>query len=81
MHYPAIDLEDLCRLSHNTLEAILVPLDRLGLVNAVRGADAGLGASALGDALAWAGPSIMSANHVQHTSQPFVVSLTTYMQQ
>ena len=43
-------------LPHDALEAILVPLDRLGLVDAVRGADVRLAASALGDTLAWAGP-------------------------
>jgi hypothetical protein len=43
-------------LPHNALEPILEPLDRLLLVNAVGGADAGLAALALGDALTWAGP-------------------------
>jgi len=43
-------------LPHNTLEPVLEPLDGLTLVNAVGGADAGLGAPALGNALAWAGP-------------------------
>ena len=43
-------------LPHDALEAILVPLDRLGLVDAVRGADVRLAASALGHTLARAGP-------------------------
>jgi hypothetical protein len=52
-------------LSHDALEAILVPLDRLGLVDAVRGADVRLTASALGDTLAGAGPVFVVSNTVR----------------
>jgi hypothetical protein len=43
------------RLSDNALESVLVPLDGLGLVDLVRGADLALASSALGNALAGAG--------------------------
>lgn len=43
-------------LPDDTLEAVLEPLDGLGLVNLVGGAELGLAASALGDALTRAGP-------------------------
>ena len=43
------------RLSDNALESVLVPLDGLGLVNAVGGADLALAPPALGDALTGAG--------------------------
>lgn len=43
------------RLSDNALEAVLVPLDGLGLVDAVGGADSALASPALGDALAGTG--------------------------
>jgi hypothetical protein len=42
-------------LSDNALEAVLVPLDGLGLVDAVGGSDPALAAPALGDALTGAG--------------------------
>ena len=45
-------------LPHNTLEPVLEPLDGLLLVDAVGGADAGLAASALGNALAGSGPTV-----------------------
>ena len=43
------------RLSDNALEAVLVPLDGLLLVDLVRGTDLALAAPALGDALTGAG--------------------------
>lgn len=43
------------RLSDNALESVLVPLDGLGLVDTVRGANLALGPPALGDTLARAG--------------------------
>jgi len=43
------------RLSDNALESVLVPLDGLGLVNAVGGADLALAPHALGNTLAGAG--------------------------
>lgn len=43
------------RLSDNALEAVLVPLDGLVLVDAVGGADLALAPPALGNALAGAG--------------------------
>jgi hypothetical protein len=43
------------RLSDNALESVLVPLDGLGLVDAVGGADLALAPPALGNALAGAG--------------------------
>jgi hypothetical protein len=49
------------RLPNNALEAALEPLDRLHLSDAVRGADASLCPSALGDALTGAGPILISA--------------------
>ena len=69
-------------LSHDALEAVLVPFDGLGLVDAVRGADASLAASALGHALAWAGPTAKPIN----TPSPSLHILrsrgcATYMQQ
>jgi len=45
----------LTRLSDNALEAVLVPLDGLGLVDLVGGADLALAPPALGDTLARAG--------------------------
>lgn len=43
------------RLTDNALEAVLVPLDGLGLVDTVGGTDSALGAPALGDTLSGAG--------------------------
>ena len=43
------------RLSDNSLESVLVPLDGLGLVDTVGGADLVLASPALGNALAGAG--------------------------
>lgn len=43
------------RLSDNSLESVLVPLDGLGLVDAVAWADLALAPPALGDALTGAG--------------------------
>ena len=43
------------RLSDNALEAVLVPLDGLGLVDLVGGTDSALAAPALGNALTGAG--------------------------
>ena len=48
----------LSRLPDDTLEAALVPLDGLLLVDLVRGTDAGLATSAAGDTLTRAGPII-----------------------
>ena len=45
-------------LPHDTLEPILEPLDRLLLIDAVRGADRSLAASTPCDTLAWTGPVI-----------------------
>ena len=69
-------------LSHDTLEAVLVPLDGLGLVDAVRGADASLAASTLGHALAWAGPTLATISTLlQNLHMPLSTLFTTYMQQ
>lgn len=43
-------------LPDDTVEAVLEPLDGLGLVDLVVGADGGLAAAALGDTLTGAGP-------------------------
>ena len=53
LHSSHVDL-----LSHDTLESILEPLDRLLAVDAMRGADAGLCAAALRDTLTGAGPNL-----------------------
>jgi hypothetical protein len=47
-------------LSHDALEAALVPLDGLLLGNAMAGTDLGLGSAALGDTLTWSSPVLMS---------------------
>jgi hypothetical protein len=47
-------------LSHDTLEAVLEPLDGFGLIDAVRGANAGLASPAFRDTLTWAGPEKVS---------------------
>lgn len=46
--------------SHDALEAVLEPLDRLCLVDAVRGADSALASPALGNA--FTGPSPVSVS-------------------
>lgn len=51
------------RLSDDTLEALLVPLDSLGLVDTVRGTDSALGSSSSRDTLTRSGPNkFLSAN-------------------
>lgn len=47
-------------LPHNTLEAVLEPLDGLVLGDAVIDTNAGVGATALGDTLTRTGPNILS---------------------
>lgn len=66
------------RLPHDTLESVLVPLDGLGLVDAVGGSDAGLAASPLGDALTGAGPGIIVSTFPHHL---WIATLVTHMQQ
>ena len=51
-----VSVRVLLPLPHDALEAILVPLDRLRLVDAVRGANPRFTASALSDTLTWASP-------------------------
>lgn len=46
------------RSPHDPLKPILIPLDRLGLVDPMRSTDAGLGATTLGHTLAGTGPTI-----------------------
>lgn len=48
------------RLSDDTLEAVLVPLDGLGLVDAVGSTNLGLCAATAGDTLTRAGPKGLS---------------------
>lgn len=74
---PSLDRQ---RLPHNTLEAVLVPLDGLVAVDLVRGTDSGLGSATLGDTLTWTGP----AQNISNLSVPSLVlpiMLCTHMQQ
>lgn len=74
---PSLDRQ---RLPHNTLEAVLVPLDGLVAVDLVRGTDSGLGSATLGDTLTWAGP----AQNVSTLSLPspfLLITVCTHMQQ
>ena len=60
------------RLPDDALEPVLVPLDSLLLVDLVGCANAGLAASALGNALTWAGPGItlsVSCRKFQESAQ------------
>ena len=64
------------RLSDDTLESVLEPLDGLGLVDAVRGTDSGLCAAATGDTLTGTLPE----DRGQHTGDTRTEWIT-YMQQ
>lgn len=55
------------RLSDNALESVLVPLDGLGLVDAVGGANLALAPPALGNALAGAGHANIKVHAVDTT--------------
>jgi len=68
-------------LSDNPLESVLEPLDRLGLVDAVRRTDAGLATSPLSNTLAWAGPVKPSLSIKMTVAFPLLSYSVTYMQQ
>lgn len=74
---PSLDRQ---RLPHNTLEAVLVPLDGLVAVDLVRGTDSGLGSATLGDTLTWAGP-VPDVSTLSLPSPFLLITMFTHMQQ
>jgi hypothetical protein len=67
----------LTRLSDNALESVLVPLDGLGLVDLVGGADLALASPALGNALAGAGHADVEVHAVDTAPISLCPSLTS----
>lgn len=74
---PSLDRQ---RLPHNTLEAVLVPLDGLVAVDLVRGTDSGLGSATLGDTLTWTGPA-QNISNLSLRSLVLPIMVCTHMQQ